>query len=49
MTISYVSAKALAEEKLNRQEIIVMQRYSTGETSLVYRGYLINGRNHQCR
>lgn len=45
--MSYVST--IPEENSNRKDIMVMQRYSTGETSLVYRGYLTKGGNHICQ
>lgn len=41
--MSYASMAVFTTEKPNREEITVMQRYSTGEMSLVYRGYLANG------
>jgi hypothetical protein len=44
--MSYASTSTVAAEKPSREEIIVMQRYSTDETSLVYRGYLTKGGNH---
>ncbi len=48
ITMSYASKTTVTAEKSSREEIIVMQRYSTGETSLVYRGYLTKGGNHAC-
>lgn len=41
--MSYASTTT---DKSDREEIVVMQRYSTGETSLVYQGYLNKGGNH---
>lgn len=41
--MSYVPG--VTPEKSNREEIIVMQRHSSGETSLVYRGYLTKDGN----
>ncbi|UJR17090.1 hypothetical protein I4U23_003987 [Adineta vaga] len=38
ITMSYVSTTAS-----DREEIIVIQQYSSGETSMVYRGYLTKG------
>lgn len=49
ITMSYTSTKPVTAEKSNREEITVMQRYSTGETSLVYQGYLTKGGNHECQ
>ncbi|CAF0837152.1 unnamed protein product [Adineta steineri] len=40
ITMSYAP---IDKEPSNREEIIVMQRHSTGEISLVYRGYLTKG------
>ncbi|CAF3770929.1 unnamed protein product [Rotaria sp. Silwood1] len=48
ITMSYASTTTVAAEKASREEIIVMQRHSSGETSLVYRGYLNKGGNHEC-
>ena len=42
ITMSYQSTTP-AEDKSSGEEILVMQRYSSGETSLVYRGYLNHG------
>ncbi len=47
--MSYASTTTDTAEKSSREEIIVMQRYSTGESSLVYRGYLTKGGNHVCQ
>lgn len=38
-------ASIVSVETFTREEIIVMQRSSTGDTSLVYRGYLSRGGN----
>ncbi|CAF4298855.1 unnamed protein product, partial [Adineta steineri] len=38
-----MSYAPIDKESSNREEIIVMQRHSTGEISLVYRGYLTKG------
>ncbi|CAF4087886.1 unnamed protein product [Rotaria sp. Silwood2] len=43
ITMSYAPTTTLTAEKSSREEITVMQRYSTGETMLVYRGYLAKG------
>ncbi|CAF3367799.1 unnamed protein product [Rotaria socialis] len=43
ITVSYASTTTVPAEISSREEIIVMQRHSTGETSLVYRGYLTKG------
>ncbi|CAF3081510.1 unnamed protein product, partial [Rotaria sp. Silwood2] len=48
ITMSYAPTTTLTAEKSSREEITVMQRYSTGETMLVYRGYLAKGGNYRC-
>ncbi len=43
VTMSYRSKTIDKTEKPVRDEIVVMQQHSTGENSVVYRGFLAKG------
>jgi hypothetical protein len=49
VTMSYASRIEAAPQTVDRNEIIVIQQYSTGDTSLLYRGYLMPDGTYQCQ